>query len=166
MEGRLDGLYPGRRVKHRFNKAETKTELTTWLEHLLMLAADDPDLPKTTELILRATERRADSVRFERVDEARALLEDLLTLYRTSQTRPVPLLNRPSWVFADHVVREKDGEALEKAKKKQREDQKWDRYARFAWGKAGPFADETWAKGFGATSLRVYGPLFRHRSVR
>jgi exodeoxyribonuclease V gamma subunit len=166
VEGRLNGLYPGRRVKHRFNKAETKTELTTWLEHLLMLAADDPDLPKTTELILRATDRRADTVRFERVDEARALLEDLVTLYRTSQTSPVPLLNRPSWVFADHVAREKDGEALEKAKKKQQEDQKWDRYARFAWGKAGPFVDETWAKEFGATSLRVYGPLFRHRSVR
>ncbi|MCZ6806487.1 MAG: hypothetical protein O7F08_06010, partial [Deltaproteobacteria bacterium] len=165
LEGRLDGLYADRRVKHRFNRTETKTELTTWLEHLLMQAADDPDLPRTTELILRATDRHADAVCFAPVDEPRKLLEALVKLYDASQTNPVPLLNRPSWVFTDNVVRDKAQQALGKAKKKQ-QDQKWDRYARFAWGKAGPFANEAWAEGFGPTSLSVYEPLFRHRSVR
>ena len=103
---------------------------------------------------------------FEPVDEAQKLLEDLVKLYQTSQTSPVPLLNRPSWVFADFVCRDRAGQALDKAKKKQLGDQKWDRYVRFAWGKAGPFADEAWTEGFGPTSLSVYEPLFRHRSLR
>lgn len=166
LEGRLDGLYADRRVKHRFNKLETKTELTTWLEHLLMQAADEPGLPRTTELILRATDHHAAVVCFEPVDEARKLLKDLVTLYQTSQSSPVPLLNRPSWVFADFVFRDGAGQALDKAKKKQQGDQKWDRYARFAWGKAGPFADEAWTEGFGPTSSSVYEPLFRHRILR
>ncbi|MDH3727690.1 MAG: exodeoxyribonuclease V subunit gamma, partial [Myxococcales bacterium] len=117
VEGRLDGLYADRRMKHRFNKVETKTELTTWLEHLLMQASEDHDLPRTTELILRGTDRRADTVRFAPVDEARKLLEDLVKLYQASQESPVPLLNRPSWVFADHVVRDKARQALDRAKK-------------------------------------------------
>ncbi len=165
VEGHLDGLYTDRRVKYRFNKAETKTELTTWLEHLLMQASGDRDLPRTTELTLRATGRRADTVHFAPVDEARSLLQQLLELYQSSQESPVPLLNRPSWVFADHVVRGKADQALEKAKKEHQK-QNWDRYARFAWGKAGPFAQAAWREGFGPTSLAVYAPLFRHRSVQ
>ena len=166
LEGRLDGLYAERRLKHRFNKTETKTELTTWLEHLLMQAAADPALPRTTDLVLRATDRRAEVVSFEAVDDARGLLENLVKLYQTSQTSPVPLLNRPSWVFADHVFHDKAGLPLDKAKTRQKKDQRWDRYARFAWGKAGPFANEAWAAEFEATSLSVYEPLFRHRRVR
>jgi exodeoxyribonuclease V gamma subunit len=165
LEGRLDGLYPERRVKHRFNRTKTKTELTTWIEHLVMQASDDFDLPKTTELVLRAKDRRADVVYLAPVDDARKLLEDLVKLYEASQTSPVPLLGQPSWVFADYVVRDKASEALDKARKKQR-DQTWDRYARFAWGKAGPFSNEAWAERFGPTSSSVYGPLLRHRSLR
>ncbi|MDH3201397.1 MAG: exodeoxyribonuclease V subunit gamma [Myxococcales bacterium] len=165
VEGRLDGLYTDRRVKLRFSKVRTKTELTTWLEHLLMQASDEPDLPRTTELVLRATDRRADVVCFAPVDDARTLLEHLVKLYEASQANPVPLLGQPSWVFADHMIHDKAGQALEKAKKKQRE-QTWDRYARFAWGKAGPFANERWAERFGPTSSSVYEPLFRHRSLR
>jgi exodeoxyribonuclease V gamma subunit len=165
VEARLDGLYPGRRLKHRFNKMKTKTELTTWLEHLLMQTCADPDLPRVTELLLRATHRRADVVCFTPVDDPRKLLEDLVRLYQASQINPVPLLGKPSWAFAARVLDQKAERALEEAKKKQ-EEQEWDRYTRFAWGKEGPFADATWAETFGKMSLSVYEPLFRHRSVR
>ncbi len=164
VEGRLDGLYSDRRLKHRFNRKETRIELTTWLEHLLMQACGDPNVPRTTELLLRATDRRADVVRFAPVEDPRGLLKDLVTLYHASQAKPVPLLGKPSWVFAANVVANKAERALENAKKAH-EKYGPDPYARFAWGKAGPFADETWAEGFKLVSLSVYEPLFRHRSV-
>lgn len=166
LEGRVDGLLGDRRIKHRFNKAETKTEVTTWLEHLLMQASADPTLPRTSDLVLRATDSRANVVTFSPVDDARALLGELVELYRTSQTSPVPLLNRPSLIYVDHVLRNKAEVALTNAQTQQRKDRRWDRYARFAWGQAGPFTDEAWTKQFEATSLSVYEPLFRHRSVR
>ncbi len=103
-------------------------------------------------------------MRFAPVEDPRGLLKDLVTLYHASQAKPVPLLGKPSWVFAANVVANKAERALENAKKAH-EKYGPDPYARFAWGKAGPFADETWAEGFKLVSLSVYEPLFRHRSV-
>ena len=166
LEERLDGLYDDKRVKHRFNRAETKTELTTWLEHLLMQASSETDLPSKTELYLRATGLRAHSVVLSRVEDARAQLASLVDLYIACQSSPVALLNRASWTFGAVAPMAGVDTALEKAKQRQRSDHQWDRYTRFVWGQEGPFSDPQWAARFGPTSLRVYEPLLRHRSVQ
>ncbi|MEM7137574.1 MAG: exodeoxyribonuclease V subunit gamma [Myxococcota bacterium] len=166
LEGHLDGLIGDTRVKRRFNRKETKTELTTWLEHLLMQVADHPGLPSTTELFLRSSMVDADHVTLAPVDNAASLLALLLDLHRASRQAPAALLNRPSWTFATLVVNGKVDGALERAADLQRKEQRWDRYATFAWGPAGPFADHAWAKAFEETTLAVYRPLLAHRTVR
>ncbi|MEM9730440.1 MAG: exodeoxyribonuclease V subunit gamma [Myxococcota bacterium] len=164
IEGRIDGMAGEVRTKIRFNRAETKTELSTWLEHLLMQAASEQN-PKTTVLHLRGSEVEADRVRFEPVADPKAVLRSLLTLYVESRSRPAALLNRPSWRFASMVVDGRGEGALEEAIKLQQNELRWDRYARFAWGKEGPFVDRRWADEFCETTLEVYRPLMSHRSV-
>ncbi|MEM7434272.1 MAG: exodeoxyribonuclease V subunit gamma [Myxococcota bacterium] len=166
LEGHLDGLAGDKRLKRRFNRAETKTELTTWLEHLLMQASSQPDLPTTTELFLRSSVIDADHVTLAPVEDARSLLASLLNLYRDSMRTPAALLNRPSWTFATLVVDGKADEALERATELQRREQRWDRYATFAWGAEGPFVNREWAEAFQETTLAVYEPLLAHRTVR
>jgi exonuclease V gamma subunit len=163
LQARLDGLQESQRVKARFSKAETKTELTTWLEHLLMQAANDPSLPSTTELFVRPAADRPRTVRYDPVSDAPALLEGLMASYHASQLRPAPLLNRASWVFARYVFEGKADRAVSMAEKEERSRRKWDRYARFVWGQEGPFANEAWVEAFGRESMKVYGPLFSHR---
>ncbi|MGB5810064.1 MAG: exodeoxyribonuclease V subunit gamma [Polyangiales bacterium] len=167
LEGRLGGIYEDKRLKQRFNRQNTKTELTTWVEHLLMQVSDASELPKETELLLRASGSHADLVTLRPVDDAHALLTKLVTLYERSRRQPVALLNRHSFSFATRVHEGKNIDAsLEAVSKAHRNEQSWDRYGRFAWGKAGPFVDPEWAADFCRTTLEVYDPLLRHRTVR
>lgn len=164
VEGRLGGMTDDVRIKHRFNRAGTKTELTTWVEHLLMLAAGG-GRPTTTLLYLRGSEVAADRVRLSPVEDARERLGTLLSLYVESRQSPAALLNRPSWRFASMVLDGNRDAALGEAIKLQRSEQRWDRYSLFAWGKDGPFVDPRWANEFCETTLEVYRPLMSHRSL-
>ncbi len=165
IAGHLGGLQSESRIKERFNRVATKTELTTWLEHLLMQAADDRSLPDRTELVLRGA-ARADRVSFEPVPDASAQLERLAALYLASHRTPVALLPRASWQFEmQRGAGKPRDKALDSAISKHGK-QGWDGYGPFVWGAAGPFSDRGWCEAFMETSERVYSPLFAHRRVR
>jgi len=165
LEGHLDGLFADKRIKVRFNRAESKTELTAWLEHLLMQAADERGLPSATEMWLRSDASEAKCVRFSPVREPRAVLAELVSLYDASQARPIELLPRASWRFARGVHEGK--KATTPTMGQTGKGHHWfDRYVDYAWGPGNPFDDDAWSARFKEVSSRVYGPLFEHRSAR
>ena len=164
LGARLDGLLAERRVVTRFTKPARRTELSTWVEHLLMQCAEET-LPKTTDLVLRGGESGATLVSFGPVDEPRRELEGLLRLYRACKEAPLPLLERASREFAEAFDKGED-KARKKADDRLARQRRWDKRLAFVLGSDDPFADEQWANGFREAALAVYEPLLKHRSER
>jgi exodeoxyribonuclease V gamma subunit len=163
LEGRLDGLGADQRVLKRFTKMGRRTELAVWVEHLLMQAAG---LPRTTHLVLRGSETRANLVSFGPVNDPRGALEGLLALYRASRTRPLPLLEGSSRAFAEAIEQRGVNKALAAAKSALDAQRRWDPRFSYALGPEDPFLDSAWSDAFQEAALQVYGPLLQHRSER
>ena len=161
LEGRLDGLYPEQRILKRFTNPGKRTELTVWIEHLLMQTAEE--LPRTTHLVLRGTETRASLVSFGPVVDARARLAVLIDLYRRSREAPLPLLEKPSRVFAEKLGQTDSDKAFAAAKNELNHQRKWDRYLNYVFGPDDPFDEQAWRDAFEAAAIRLYEPLFQHR---
>jgi exodeoxyribonuclease V gamma subunit len=159
LEGRLDGLCPDRRVLARFTKAGRRAELTTWVEHLLMQAAG---LASSTQLVLRESETRASLVSFTPVTDPRGALQDLVELYRTCQTKPLPLLPRVSRTYADSLDGDTD-KAIGASSKELKRQREWHPHLDYVFGPDDPFDDFEWREEFQRAAVRVYGPLLEHR---
>lgn len=159
VEGRLDGLSAEGRVLERFTKVGRRAELAIWLEHLLMQAAG---LPSSTQLVLRGSETRARLVSFTAVDDPRAALLELIELYRTCQTAPLPLLQRVSRTYAEAMEDGADNAVKAAAKELVRQRQLHPHLA-YVLGPDDPFTDSAWREAFQEAAVRVYGPLLRHR---
>ncbi len=162
LEGRLDGLCDDQRVLKRFTKVGRRAELAVWVEHLLMQAAG---LSDSTHLVLRGSDTRANLVSFAAVNNPGGVLRDLVALYRTSLTSPLPLLERSSWAFAEALIDGDQASAISAAKKQLDTQRRWDPRLKYVLGQANPFQDSTWCKQFENVASQVYGPLFQHRSA-
>ena len=185
LVGHLSSLYPGGRVVQRFAKLERPSELTVWIEHLLLCASADHDGPDRSHLVGRGNAKgsAASEVCFEGVANAPRLLEDLVRIYQAGRRRPLPLFPKASRKFAKSLRKNpEDPETRERA---------W-LDARDAFAKSGPIRaeqDEVYVSqffargdplsltnrpvgleadaeyGFSRLSERVFGPLFAHRTV-
>jgi len=162
LEERLDGLFVDQRVLKRFTKPGKRTELATWIEHLLMQTA--VRLPSTTHLVLRGTETRATLVSFRSVTDPRARLKELIELYRASRSAPLPLLAEASRLFAEALEKGDVGRALSAASAQVYKQREWNPYFHYALGSEDPFLDASWSEAFQGASSQVYEPLLRHRS--
>ena len=103
-----------------------------WVRHLVLNCSAAALLPQVTEIVGRPQGTDGYAVRYRPVEAARALLGELIGLYRAGQRRPLPLFERSSWAYA--AVLEKTGDrdkALAKAEKE------------FAKSGRGAFADCT-----------------------
>ncbi len=163
VEARLHGLHPGARVLDRFTRTRRKAELASWVEHLLMNAAQSPELPRETCLVLRGSETGPSVVSYREVSRPREHLTKLLELYWQSLRVPVPLIERASLEYAASLDEGAD-QALSAARNAYRERRKWDARLRYRFGEDDPFEDRDWLDAFAEASRTVYGPLFEHRS--
>ena len=164
LEARIDGLSDQQRVLSRFTKAGRRTELTTWIEHLLMQTSDA--LPSETHLVLRETEARAKVLSFSAVTDARHQLQILIDLYRQSLAAPLPLVGESSWLFVETLERADSEKAFSEARKKLKSQRGWSPHIDYVLGPEDPFRDSDWSKAFEQAATDVYGPLFGHRSER
>ena len=162
LEGRLDGLSREHRLLKRFTKPRRRTELSVWIEHLLMQTTKG--LPRKTQIVLRGTETRASLVTFDPVADPHGTLETLIDLYRTSQRAPVPLLARSSLAFAEKLQEGNVDKALSEASKELQKQRRWDPYLAYVLGTEDPFDDPDWSEAFQRVARQVYTPLFQHRS--
>jgi len=163
LEARIDGMDGPQRLLKRFSKTGRRTELTVWIEHLLMQTSGD--FPDTTHMVLRGTETRAETVSFGPVADPHAELRNLVELYVHSRERPLPLLGESSWVFME--TRESSGseKAFLDASKLLSSQRAWNPSLDYALGEEDPFSDPDWREAFEQAAAAVYEPLFRHRTL-
>lgn len=110
LEGAQDRL---RQVSASFARLSAKYELAAWVRHLAAQAAESPVCE--TWILGRAADDTVLVERFGPVppDRARALLADLLELYRFGHLAPLPFLPTISRTFADRVRSAPDDPELE-----------------------------------------------------
>ena len=127
--------------------------LQAWLEHLVLCAATPPSVSCATQLIGREA-----AWRFAALPAPRALLADLLALYREGLCAPLPFLPESAWAY---VWAEENLEAARKAwrvTKYQRWGESADAAHRLAYrGLPEPLDDR-----FARLALQVFGPLREH----
>jgi len=168
VEGRIAGVGQGKRVLERFTRLGHKAELAAWVEHLLMQATAEPELPTETHLVLRGSKADVAVVSYRSVDIPAAHLSRLLELYRTSLREPLPLLEKASYEYVSKLLAagpdkgpQKGIQAARSAYSKERA---WDSRLRYVFGKDNPFDDPAWVELFTQAAEAVYRPLFEHRS--
>ncbi len=164
LEGRLGGLFEDQRVVTAFSKVERKSELRAWVEHLLVLSAEDR--PRHTHLVLRAEGQGAVTVSFAPTGDPRALLEPLMQLYRDSQRSPAPLLEEASRRLAQSYDADDPRKGVQAARAAVRDLVERNAGLAYLYEAHDPFVDDDWVEAFVESSMRVYGPLLEHRSER
>lgn len=159
LTGRIADLCGDRRVQYRCARIKARDLLHAWVRHLALNAADGAH-PRRT--VAAGTDRMWE---WTPVDEAPALLADLLALYREGLRRPLPFFPETSLAFAEqHLEKGKPvPDALKAARNHWRD---WngagegeDPYRERCVGGADPLAGD-----FPETALAVFAPLLRHRS--
>ena len=182
--GRLDRLYPGGRVAHRFAKAGRPVELDVWIRHLALCAAAPAGVAPQSHLVGRSGDRNVGHVVFDTVEDASGRLAELVAIHRLGRTRPLPFLPRSSRKYADTLSRAPDDPAQQ---------QKAIFDARAVYGESSPERSESQEvylaqlfrdvdplapghrpvgleddAGFGFSGLarRIFGPLLASREER
>ncbi|MDG2051400.1 MAG: exodeoxyribonuclease V subunit gamma [Myxococcota bacterium] len=183
--GHLTGFYPGGRVVQRFAKPERPSELTVWIEHLLLCASGPPDLPRRSHFVGRRGSKGkvASEVCFEGVEDAPRLLADLVRIYQAGRKRPLPLFPKASRKFAERVGKNPGDPTLREnawldaqnafTQSSPIRAERDEVYVRQFFGRRDPLALNDRAAGleldaeygFSRLAERVFGPLFAHRTV-
>ena len=108
LTGRLDRIWPERMILYRCAKLKAKDRLRAWIEHLVLNAVRQWDTPLQTLLIMTDA-----SNTFAPVENAAAILANLLDLYWQGLTAPLRFFPASAMAYAD-----KQKWDLEKARKK------------------------------------------------
>ncbi|RJQ78751.1 MAG: exodeoxyribonuclease V subunit gamma [Desulfobacteraceae bacterium] len=157
LYGNIDQLYGHARIVWRMAKARPADLLKTFLFHLALLATPATGLPKTSIFICKEAVWH-----FEQVEKPDRVLREYLDLFWLGVQKPLLLLNRTSFEFAQRFIvnQQSRKEALAAAVNK------WcgnefvpgeaqDAYHLRCIGAINPFTAE-----FEEIALKVYRPLF------
>ncbi len=115
VTGTLDGLGDDARTVMRVSSLKPKDRLAAWIQHLVMVLAedqrehDDPPWPRRTRLLSRDAEHA-----FVEVDpqQAQLYLSQLIARYREGLTQPLPFFELASFAVGDGLRKETEAEAL------------------------------------------------------
>jgi exodeoxyribonuclease V gamma subunit len=163
LRGWVSGIAECGLVDIRYARKNTKNVLASWIYHLVICYGAPPEYPRTSFLLCKDA-----ALRFEPVDQSKALLEDLLNLFRQGLEKPVHFFPETSYEYALQKLNKSllDRAALAKA------GQKWsggdppgkysraeseDRYYNLCFRRSDPLDDE-----FRETALAVFKPLLEH----
>jgi len=176
VRGTVTGVHGDTVRRTGFSRLGPKPRLRAWAQ-LLILATTYPDRPWRVVTIGRGQGVPARSeLTAPSAEQAAALLDELVTLYRHAMRQPLPLVANSSCAYAQARQHDKTAnQALETARKKwgERFGDAADRHHRVVWGEApdfgvllakpttpvpaGPTVDDpTW---FGALAQAVWQPL-------
>jgi exodeoxyribonuclease V gamma subunit len=96
LTGRLDRIWPERMIRYRCTKLKAKDRFRAWIEHLVLNAVRQGDYPRKTLLIMTDG-----SNTFAPVDDAAAILQILLGMYRQGLTAPLRFFPASAMAYAD-----------------------------------------------------------------
>jgi exodeoxyribonuclease V gamma subunit len=94
LGGTLNGVRTGKHLAWRCAAMKAKDRLTLWVEHLILNALAPTGYPRQSLLVCKDL-----SLSLAPLDNAAALLGDLLDLYREGLTRPLPFFPQVSWLY-------------------------------------------------------------------
>ena len=175
LTGTIDEVYRGSgQVLVQFSRLRRRSELSAWVHHVLLQCFAPAGMPRTARLVGRQpSDGREIEIGFHDLDDPRALLGELLDLYREGTTRPLPLFASTSRTYAESVAKRQPPEkAAERARGTYRAEYPgwgdgFDPYNVLAFAGADPFADAPAGEpSFASVALRVFGPLLEHREAR
>ena len=175
LTGAIDELFHGSGQVHvQFSRLRRRSELSAWVHHVLLQCFAPAAMPRTARLVGRQPSDGGEiEIGFRDLDDPRALLGELLALYRAGTTRPLPLFASTSRTYAELVAKRQPAEtAAERARGMYRaEYTPWadgfDAYNVLAFSGTDPFADAPAGEpSFATVALRVFGPLLEHREAR
>lgn len=176
--GALGGLWPRGMVKYQYSRLRAKTQLETWVRHLVLCCVAPDDMPKRTFLIGRGDEwqrgaGKFDEVnktyRFEPVEEPAALLVELVGQMRAGLRAPLLLPPDTSLRYATKMHYKGDeAAAIDSAQRewsKRMGERTWDAHLRRVLdGGQPPFEDVvTEGLDFERLATMVFSPLLASR---
>jgi exodeoxyribonuclease V gamma subunit len=152
LSGRIQGIWPEKKIAWRCAKLKAKDQLRSWIEHLA-LCMDQPSGDPCESLLMMQNGDAA----FGPVEDADQILETLLELYWQGLTMPLRFLPESALAYAD-----KFAWSLAAAQTKwdpfQGHGEKDDPSFRLCFGPEPPFTPE-----FEELSRIILEPLVRHR---
>jgi exodeoxyribonuclease V gamma subunit len=153
LSGRLDGIWPDKKIAWRCAKLKAKDQLRTWIEHLALTVCRPEGYPRDSLLVM--TDGTA---AFGPVEHADEILQTLLDLYWQGLSRPLRFFPESAMEYAKDLAWNLD-------RVKNRWDpylgkgEKDDPYFRLCFGQEHPFTSE-----FEQIARTVMEPLVRHRN--
>jgi exodeoxyribonuclease V gamma subunit len=159
LTGRIPTIYAGKIVHYRCANLNLRDRLRAWVDHLAISATGSGAAP--TETLLIGT----DAVwKWQKISEAKDLLQDLCALYWEGLTRPIPLFPASALAFAEA---EQSGhkDPFKKARAAweggyQMTGEKDDEAIALMFREGDPLDQE-----FLELARRVFGPLLQHASI-
>ena len=161
-------------VRIQFSRLQGRSELSTWIRHLLLARFAPAAHPRQAMIVGRPVKDSTEvQVVFRPVDDAQDLLADLLRLYALGLTRPLPLFPAASRAYAALCARGAAcAKALEAARKTFEGEfvgfgEGADAYNELAFAGVDPFAEPAndADTGFAELALTVFAPLLAHREA-
>ena len=154
LSGRLDGLWPERKIAWRCAKLKAKDQLRTWIEHLALTLCRPEGYPHDSLLVMKDH-----GAAFGPVEHADEILQTLLDFYWQGLTMPLRFFPESAMEYA-HKLEWNLGRAMGK----------WDPYLgfgekddpsfRLCFGQETPFTPE-----FEQIARTLLEPLVSHRGL-
>ena len=163
LSGRVSDITEKGLIHIRYARQSVKNILSSWIYHLVMCHEAPPEYPRTSFLICKNS-----AIQFGPVAESNALLEDLLSLFRSGLEEPIHFFPETAHEYAHQKLIKSlsDQSALAKAGQKWRggdpprkytKAESDDRYYDLCFRWIDPLDD-----GFRKMALTVFEPLFGH----
>jgi exodeoxyribonuclease V gamma subunit len=154
LSGKIDGIWPGKKISYRCAKLKAKDEIRTWIEHLVLNALAPESHPRESLLIMKDT-----SVTYKQVDNPIDLLRSFLDCYWKGLQMPLRFFPGTSLEYAS------TNGNLEKARRKWESGFKYtgeeeDPYFQLCFG----LEDDPLNDDFCQMALELLSPMIVHRS--
>jgi exodeoxyribonuclease V gamma subunit len=175
VTGVVDDVYaPGGQIRVQFSRLRRRSELASWVHHLVLQCFAPDGHPRRSLLVGRTpSDGNEIEVSFRDVDDPGARLSDLLALYRLGTTRPLPLFPTTSRLYTEAVAKgAAPAVAVARVRGKHRDEfngwgDGFDAYNVLAFSGSDVLdGDPDAAGGFHDVALRVFVPLLAHREAK
>jgi exodeoxyribonuclease V gamma subunit len=155
LSGKIDGIWPEKKISYRCAKLKAKDEIRTWIEHLVLNAFAPALFPRESLLIMKDT-----SVTYKQIDNSIDLLGSFLDCYWKGLQLPLRLFPATSLEYVST-----DGN-LEKARKKWESGFKYtgeeeDHYFKICFASE----EDPLNADFCQLALELFSPMIAHRST-
>jgi exodeoxyribonuclease V gamma subunit len=163
LKSSVNYLFENQLVKYRCAKIKPKDMLSLWIEHLALGAASDT--AKENSILAGLDQKRKfQAWEYFQIDNSKAVLESLLSLYYKGLTKPLSFFPSASFTYAEKIINGKDEITALQAAKIELLGTEYisgdlnDPYLNLCFKNR-----DSLDKEFMETALTVYGPIIKNR---